>query len=75
MDLNKYRTPARKGPACTTGLALATLAEDKARFLQQLLDDPLVPRQRIADYSEEDFGIRLPSSGVTRHCRGECGCA
>ena len=75
MDVDKYRARPDKGPACTTGLALKTLPDDKATFLQQLLDDPLVSKRKIAEYSVEDFGLRLPISGLARHARGECKCA
>jgi len=75
VDVDKYRRPGPKGPPCTTGLALATLPDDKAQFLQQLLDDPLVSKRRIAEFSQEDFGLKLPVSGLTRHARGECKCA
>lgn len=75
MDLAKYHNRPSKGPRCTTGFALATLPDDKAAFLRQLIDDPQVTYPKIEEFSVEDFGVRLPASSVARHARGQCACA
>jgi hypothetical protein len=64
----------RKGPACTVGVALSTLAKADAADLRAALADPGIACTAL---SRALRAVDVVVSGTTlsRHRKGDCGCA
>ena len=63
----------RKGPPCTTGLALAEMTDDIRTVVLAAFADPRVPGSHIAEVLK-NRQFQVTEHSIQRHRRGDCQC-
>lgn len=64
----------KKGPRCSVGVFLGTLAKGDAEELRTALKDATVMSSALAIAVRSTFGSDLSQHTIARHRRGHCSC-
>jgi hypothetical protein len=75
IDLSHYtELTAKRGPQCSIGAALDNLPQEESELLAQILSLPNLVYEKFAEHCQEDFGLTVQASTVSRHVRRKCRC-
>jgi hypothetical protein len=73
-NIRAQAAPIRKGPPCEVCGFIATLSEQDAADLRDLLSDSMVRYSVISEglANDPDTPADLPTNSLSRHARGKC---